>query len=218
MRIDVITLFPEMFKGPFEESIFKKARQKNIFEIYFHQLRDFATDKHKTVDDSVYGGGAGMVFKPEPLFAALRHIMKEPKRPEVCVIYPSPKGPVLTHQKAVDLSKFKQLVFICGRYEGIDQRVIDYWVDEQISIGNYVLTGGELPAMVMIDTIVRQIPGVVGKGESLIYESHAVPGQLEYPHYTKPEVFEGLKVPEVLLSGHHAEIEKWRDLNTKKNP
>jgi tRNA (guanine37-N1)-methyltransferase len=214
MRIDVITLFPEMFKGPFEESIFKKARQKNIFEIHFHQLRDFATDKHKTVDDSVYGGGAGMVFKPEPLFAALRHLIKEPRnKSEICIIYPSPKGPILTHQKAVDLSKFKQLVFICGRYEGIDQRVIDYWVDEQISIGNYVLTGGELPAMVMMDTIVRQIPGVVGKGESLIHESHVIPGQLDYPHYTKPEVFEGLKVPEVLLSGHHAEIEKWRKNN-----
>ncbi len=206
MRFDVLTLFPEMF-APVKESILGRALDNNLIELNLINFREFSTDKSKHVDDTPYGGGAGMVIKPEPVYDAYKSIVEglenKPK-----VIYLSPKGKVFNQQIARDLAKENHLILLCGHYEGIDQRLIDEIVDEEISIGDYVLTGGELPAMVLIDAISRNVEGVI-KEESVEDESFSE-GLLEYPQYTRPEVFMGRRVPEVLLSGHHANIAKWR--------
>ncbi len=206
MKFDVLTLFPEMFE-PIKTSIIGRAVTNQILELNLINFRDYSTDRLKHVDDTPYGGGAGMVLKPEPIYDAYNDIVKDlDYKPKV--IYMSPRGNLFNQNMAKDLSKEKHLVILCGHYEGVDQRVIDEIVDEEISIGDYVLTGGELPAMVVIDAISRNIEGVL-KEESVNDESFSN-GLLEYPQYTRPEEFMGRKVPEVLLSGHHANIEKWR--------
>lgn len=206
LDIHLITLFPEMFKGPFDHSILKKAQEKSLVNLNFVQLRDFTDDKHRTVDDIPYGGGAGMVMKPEPIFKAVESIPPAGSR---LVIYPSPQGQMFTQKLAQKLAGYQQLIFICGRYEGVDQRVVEHLVDLEVSIGDYVLTGAELPAMIMIDTLLRELPGVVGKEASVKNDSFQG-DLLDYPSYTRPEEFRGWKVPDVLLSGHHAQIEAWR--------
>lgn len=193
-----------MFQGPLSESLIKKAREKNLLEINLINLRDFTTDKHKTADDSPYGGGAGMVMKVEPISKALNKYKTSDSR----TVLMCPTGRLLTQDKVKGLAKENHLILLCGHYEGIDERVRSM-VDEEISIGDYVLTGGELPAMVLIDAVARHIPGVVKEAESAQKDSF-YSGLLDYPSYTKPEEFEGQKVPDVLLSGHHAEIERWR--------
>ena len=203
MKFDVLTLFPEMFE-PLNSSIIGRAKEKNLIEINLINIRDFSKDKHKKVDDTLYGGGAGMVMMPDVVYDAYKSV--EDKNAKV--IYMSPQGKKLTQKKVEELAKQEHLIILCGHYEGIDQRVIDKIVDEEISIGDYVLTGGEIPAMVLIDSVSRYNSGVIAE-ESREEESFAN-GLLEYPQYTRPEVFEGVKVPEVLLSGHHANIEKWR--------
>ncbi len=209
MHIDVLTLFPEMFTGPLTESILKRAVEKGLLKIDLHNIRDFAEGKHRQVDDASYGGGAGMVMRADVIVKAMEAVRGgvKPYR-----IYLSPRGKRLTQAKVESLAKKKSLLLLCGHYEGIDQRVIDGWIDEEISIGDYVLTGGELPAMVLIDALARHIPGVLGKEESAAEESfsRALKRKREYPHYTRPEDFRGMKVPDVLLSGNHEKIEKWR--------
>ena len=211
MKVDIVTIFPGMFKGPIDESILKRAQEKNLVEIEVHDLRQWTKDKHKTVDDSPYGGGPGMVMMVEPVDKAIRSLLAQQgdslTKPKVILM--TPQGKQFEQKKAQELSKLEHLIFICGHYEGVDERVREHLVDEEISIGDYVLTGGELPAMVVIDSVVRLIPGVLGKEASLDEESFSN-GLLEYPHYTRPEEFEGWKVPDVLLSGNHAEIAKWR--------
>ena len=206
MKFDVLTLFPEMFE-PLNSSIIGRAREKNLIEINLINIRDFSKDKHKKVDDTPYGGGAGMVMMPDVVYDAYKSVIKSDDENSK-VIYMSPQGKKLNQKKVEELAKQEHLIILCGHYEGIDQRVIDKIVDEEISIGDYVLTGGELPAMVLIDAVSRYNSGVIAE-ESREEESFAN-GLLEYPQYTRPEVFEGEKVPEVLLSGHHANIEKWR--------
>ena len=203
MKFDVLTLFPEMFE-PLNSSIIGRAKEKNLIQINLINIRDFSKDKHKKVDDTPYGGGAGMVMMPDVVYDAYKSV--EDKNAKV--IYMSPQGKKLTQKKVEELAKQEHLIILCGHYEGIDQRVINKIVDEEISIGDYVLTGGEIPAMVLIDSVSRYNSGVIAE-ESIEEESFAN-GLLEYPQYTRPEVFEGVKVPEVLLSGHHANIEKWR--------
>ena len=203
MQFDVLTLFPEMFE-PIKQSILGKAIEKEKIKLKLVNIRDFSKDKHKKVDDTPYGGGAGMVMKPDVVYDAYKSVYEENAK----VIYLSPQGKTLNQKKVEELSKEKHLILLCGHYEGIDQRVIDKIVDEEISIGDYVLTGGEIPAMVLIDTVSRYIDGVLNQ-ESIKEESFSK-GLLEYPQYTRPEVFEGKKVPEILLSGHHENIEKWR--------
>ena len=204
MRFDILTLFPEMFE-PLKQSIIGKAVDNHIIELNMINIRDFSKDKHKKVDDTPYGGGAGMVMMPEVVYDSYSSI---PDKENAKVIYLSPQGKTLNQEKVVELSKQNHLILLCGHYEGIDQRVLDEIVDEEISIGDYVLTGGELPAMVLIDSISRYVEGVLNK-ESIQEESFTQ-GLLEYPQYTRPEVFHHQKVPEVLLSGHHVNIAKWR--------
>ncbi len=209
MLIDVITLFPEMFAGPFGDSIVKRAIDNKILEIRFTQLRDYAFDKHKQVDDSPFGGGSGMVLKPEPVYRAVRDVLSKsedvlPRR----ILITDPGGKTFNQAKAKELAKFNRLIFICGHYEGFDARIYDL-ADEKISIGDYVLTGGELPAMVIIDAVARMLPGVLGAEDSAQTDSF-FDGLLEFPQYTRPRDFEGKVVPEVLLSGHHENIRKWR--------
>jgi len=210
MKFDILTLFPEMFE-PVKQSVIGKAIQKGIININLINIRDFSKDKHKKVDDTPYGGGAGMVIKPDVVYDAYDSI----KEKDAKVIYLSPQGKVLNQKKVESLSKESHLILLCGHYEGIDQRVIDEIVDEEISIGNYVLTGGEIPAMVLIDSVCRYIDGVL-KEDSVKEESFST-GILEYPQYTKPENFKDKKVPEVLLSGHHENIAKWRKKEALKN-
>ena len=205
MKFDVITLFPEMFKS-LDESIIGKAKEKNLIEINLINIRDFSKDKHKKVDDTPYGGGAGMVIMPDVVYDAYSSINQ---KENAKVIYLSPQGKVLNQNKVKELSKENHLILLCGHYEGIDQRVLDEIVDEEISIGDYVLTGGELPAMVLIDSVSRYIEGVLNE-ESIKEESFSNK-LLEYPQYTRPEEFRGIKVPEVLISGHHENIKKWRN-------
>lgn len=206
MRIDVITLFPNMF-APLDDSIIKRARDRNILEINLIQLRDFAFDKHKQVDDSPFGGGAGMVLKPEPMFRAVRSIpIKACESRRVLIM--DPIGTVFNQAKAKQLALFDQLIIICGHYEGFDARIYEL-ADEAVSIGEYVLTGGELPAMVVIDAVARMLPGVLGSEESARTDSF-YDAESGYPQYTRPRDFEGRLVPEVLLNGNHAEIAKWR--------
>ena len=216
MKFDILTLFPEMFEN-LKQSIIGKAIEKNIININLINIRDFSKDKHKKVDDTPYGGGAGMVMKPDVVYNAYNSI----KEKNAKVIYMSPQGKTLNQKKVEELSKEEHLVILCGHYEGIDQRVLDKIVDEEISIGDYVLTGGELPAMVLIDSVSRYVEGVL-KEDSIKEESFSN-GLLEYPQYTRPEVFEGEKVPEILLSGHHENISKWRkekslEITKKKRP
>ena len=204
MKFDVLTLFPEMFET-LKESIIGKALERKIIEINTINIRDFSKNKHKKVDDTPYGGGAGMVMMPDVVYDSYMSIQH---KENAKVIYLSPKGKVLNQQKVEELSKQEHLILLCGHYEGIDQRVLDEIVDEEISIGDYVLTGGELPAMVLIDSVSRYVKGVLNK-ESVSEESFTN-GLLEYPQYTRPEVFLNKKVPEILLSGHHENIKKWR--------
>ena len=204
MKFDVLTLFPEMF-DVLNNSIIGRAREKNLVEINLINIRDFSKDKHKKVDDTPYGGGAGMVMKADVVYDAYKSIEN---RENAKVIYMSPQGKTLNQKKVEEFSKENHLIVLCGHYEGIDQRVIDKIVDEEISIGDYVLTGGEIPAMVLIDSVSRYKDGVLSK-ESIEEESFSN-GLLEYPQYTRPEIFEGIKVPEVLLSGNHQNIDKWR--------
>ena len=208
MRIDLITLFPEMCEAVLSESIIGRARNKGLVEICCHQLRDFAFDKHRRVDDSTYGGGMGMLMKAEPIALCFEAICQTlDTRPHF--VYLSPKGTTLTQEKVRELSRLENIVLLCGHYEGVDQRVLDLYVDEEISVGDYVLTGGELPALVLTDSVCRMIPGVLSDQICFEEESH-YSGLLEYPQYTKPAEWRGMEVPEVLLSGHHGNIEKWR--------
>jgi len=208
MRIDVLTLFPEMFSGPLQASILGRAIESGLVEVVLHNIRDYAEDKHHVVDDYPYGGGAGMLMKPEPLFAAVEAVAALDPQPGRVVLL-TPQGRLLTQQIGEELSQQERLILICGHYEGVDERVREHLVDDEISIGDYVLSGGELPAMVLIDVVARRLPGALGSEESLTEESHAQ-GLLEYPQYTRPAEFRGWKVPEVLLSGHHAQIAAWR--------
>ncbi|MCW1888311.1 MAG: tRNA (guanosine(37)-N1)-methyltransferase TrmD [Candidatus Moranbacteria bacterium] len=219
IRFDIITLFPEACLPYTEASILKRAKEALLIEVYTHQLRDFALDKHKTVDDTPYGGGAGMVLKVEPLVACLEHVIAlapEIARDKTRVIVTSAKGEFYTQRHAERLaSQYERIVFVCGRYEGIDQRFIDHCVDEEFSIGEYVLTGGELPALIMLDSMTRLVPGVLGNEESSVYESYSEEGGREHPQYTKPEVYRDWSVPSILLSGNHKAIDDWRTENRK---
>jgi tRNA (guanine37-N1)-methyltransferase len=209
MKIDIITLFPGMFAGPFNDSIVKIAIDKKLVKIKIHNLRKWAKDKHKTVDDRPYGGGKGMVFMIEPIFEALKTIAPKVKAQKTKTILLSPQGKPFTQKKAKELAKLDHLVLITGHYEGFDERIREKIIDEEISIGDYVLTGGELPAMIVADAVVRLIPEVLDK-EATENESFSKKDLLDYPQYTRPSDFKGWEVPEVLLSGNHAEIEKWR--------
>ncbi|RXZ76983.1 tRNA (guanosine(37)-N1)-methyltransferase TrmD [Paenibacillaceae bacterium] len=208
MKIDVLTLFPEMLEGVFGASILGKARNSGIVSLGAVNFRDYAVNKHNTVDDYPYGGGGGMVLQAEPIFAAVEDIAKGAAvKPRVILM--CPQGETFTQRKAEELSKESHLIFICGHYEGYDERIREHLVDDELSIGDYVLTGGELPAMVMIDSVVRLLPGVLGNELSAVTDSFST-GLLEYPHYTRPASFRGWDVPEVLVSGHHARIDSWR--------
>jgi len=208
-KFDVVTLFPEMFDAITKYGITSRALQKNIYEVQFWNPRDFTTDNHKTVDDRPYGGGPGMVMLAEPLEKTLMAAKQSSENSERWVIHLSPAGKPLTHEKVMQLSKKQGLVLLASRYEGVDQRLIDAEVDEELSIGDYVLSGGELPAMALIDAIVRQLPGSLGDSDSAMEDSF-VDGLLDCPHYTRPEEYKGVSVPEILLSGNHAKIKQWR--------
>ena len=216
MRIDILTIFPEMFSGPFEESMVKRAREDGKVEIKIHNLRDWSEDKHKSVDDRPYGGGAGMVMRVDIIDRALDDLKLKMKSEKCKVVLMSAKGKKYTQQDAKAYTQLEQLILIAGHYEGVDERVAKFLVDEELRIGDYVLTGGELPAMVVVDSVVRLLPGVLGNEASATEESHSQPGYLEYPQYTRPEEYNGWRVPEVLLGGNHAEIEKWRGKNSRK--
>lgn len=208
MRFDCLTLFPDGMKAVLSESIVGRATKAGIIEINYVNIRDFAQNKHNRVDDAPYGGGAGMVMQPKPIYDAFMSVRGSgEKKPHV--VYMSPQGGVFNQKKAAELTKHEHIVLLCGHYEGVDERVLEEIVDEEISIGDYVLTGGELAAMVVIDAVSRLIPGVLGSDESAVFESHEG-GLLEYPQYTRPPEFMGKTVPEVLLSGHHENIKKWR--------
>lgn len=211
MKIDILSLFPEMFVGPFSESIIKRGIEKGHVNIQIHNIRDWAADKHRRVDDEPFGGGPGMVMKVDVLHRALESVrqMSSPVKRGVCTILTTPKGENFTQKKAKEFLRYKRLIIVCGHYEGIDQRFNDY-IDQEISIGDYVLTGGELPAMVITDAVTRLVPGVVGNGESIIAESFGQQGILDFPQYTRPRVYDGRQVPAVLLSGHDRKIEQWR--------
>jgi tRNA (guanine37-N1)-methyltransferase len=207
MKIDVLTLFPAMFAGPLDESIIQRARADGLLKLAIHNLRDYAHDRHKTVDDRPFGGGPGMLFKPEPVFEAVEALSGGTAR----VILLSPAGRKFTQPIARELAQAGHLLLICGSYEGFDERIRERLADDELSIGDYVLTNGALPAMVIIDAVARLLPGVLGDDESSRDESFSPGGPgLEYPHYTRPAEFRGMKVPDVLLSGNHAEIAKWR--------
>ncbi|MFL2636195.1 MAG: tRNA (guanosine(37)-N1)-methyltransferase TrmD [Tepidiformaceae bacterium] len=209
MRIDVLTLFPDMFPGPLDISVIGRGKEQGFFDLFVHDIRSYASDRHKTVDDTPFGGGQGMVLRVDILELALSSVqaLSEEKGQ---VIYLSPQGERLTDSLVRDFSKESRLILVAGRYEGVDERFIENFVDREISIGDYVLSGGELPVMVLIEAMVRQIPGVLGDADSAKYDSFA-DGLLEYPQYTRPATFNGWSVPDVLLSGHHAEIGKWRE-------
>jgi len=217
MIFNVLTLFPEMFEGFLKASIIGRSIENNLLDVKLTNIRDYSNDKHKSVDDAPYGGGPGMVMTPQPLRDAIQSISAASH-----IIFLTPKGKPLDQKKVIDLSDQENITLICGHYEGIDQRIIDTYVDEEISIGDYVLTGGELGAMVVIDSVTRLLPGVLGDEDSYKEDSH-FNGLLDHPHYTRPQSFDGLEVPSILLSGHHKKIEHWRleqsILNTyKKRP
>ncbi len=209
MQVDILTLFPEMFAGPFEHSIVKRAQDKSLVKIKIHNLRDWATDKYKSVDDRPYGGGAGMVMRVDIIDQAIASITSKTGKASKIILLDA-GGKKFNQKIAQDLSHEEHLILICGHYEGVDHRVHEYIADEVISIGDYVLSGGEIPAMVVVDTIVRLLPGALGNKLSLTEESHNA-GEVEYPQYTRPEEYKGWKVPEILLGGNHAEIKKWRE-------
>ena len=210
MRIDMVTIFPEMFAGPFGDSITKRAVDNGILDIHFTNFRDYTEDKHHHVDDTPFGGGAGMVIKPEPMYKAVRDVLAKTEEfaANRRVLIMDPSGPTFTQEKAKKLAGYDQLVFICGHYEGFDARIYKL-ADEAISIGDFILTGGELPAMVITDAVSRMLPGVLGAPDSAPTDSF-YEGLLEFPQYTRPREFEGMAVPEVLLSGNHAKIRQWR--------
>ena len=212
MRFDVMTLFPNVISTYFNESIIGRALKKELLYIHCHNIREYADNKHNRVDDTPYGGGMGMVMQAEPIYNCYNHI-KELTGDKPYTIYMSPKGTVLTQKKSIELSKMENIVILCGHYEGVDQRILDLIVDEEISIGDYVLTGGEIPAMALVDSIVRLLPDVLAGNECFELESH-YNGLLEHPQYTKPRIFEGMEVPEVLLSGNHKLIDEWRYNNS----
>jgi tRNA (guanine37-N1)-methyltransferase len=216
MTFNIITIFPDIFNSYFTKGMIKRAQDKKIIKISTSDLRRFADpkDAHKSVDDTPYGGGAGMVLKIEPIYKALKSIKRKKKSR---VILFSAKGKTLTQQDLQRLKKYDQLIMICGRYEGVDNRVAEHLIDEEISIGNYVLTGGEIPAMILVDGITRLLPGVLGNQVSFEDESFSKENELEYPQYTKPEKFKTWKVPEVLLSGHHGKIAEWREKSKSNN-
>jgi tRNA (guanine37-N1)-methyltransferase len=216
-RFDIVTIFPQIFDSYFGESIIKRAVEKGIVEIKVHNLRDYSTNKHHNTDDTPYGGGAGMVMQVEPIFNCVKAIKQNTKNKiqKTRTILFSAKGKRYTQADAHRLAQYGQLIFVCGRYEGVDERVAENVVDEEISIGDFVLTGGEIPAMLVIDSITRLLPGVLGNDQSAIVESHSEEGYLEFPQYSKPEEFQGWEVPKVLLSGNHKEIEKWRKSKSK---
>jgi tRNA (guanine37-N1)-methyltransferase len=208
MVADVITIFPEMVESALAAGVIGRARERGVVDVRVRNLRDYTDDRHRTVDDVPYGGGPGMVMKPEPLFRAVEAVAAE-RGPASAVVLMTPQGRRLTHEMAERLSRLDRIVVICGRYEGVDERVSQLLVTEEISIGDYVLTGGELPALVLLDAITRLVPGVVGDADSVAGESF-VRGVLDHPHYTRPAVFRGQSVPDVLMSGHHGEIDRWR--------
>ena len=211
MKIDVLTLFPRMFAGPMDESIVRRARDRGLLRLAVHNLRDYTHDAHRTVDDKPFGGGPGMLLKPEPIFEAVEALARE----ETQVILLSPSGRLFHQGLAREFAQKAHLLLICGSYEGVDERVREALVDEEISMGDFVLTNGALPAMVIIDAVTRLIPGALGDEQSAADESFS-DGALEYPHYTRPAEFRGMKVPPVLLSGHHAEIARWRRDEARK--
>ena len=215
MHFDILTIFPNIFNSYFKEGIIKRAKDKKLISIKTHDIRKYSKDKHKRVDDMPFGGGAGMLMTPQPLYDAITQLKKKNKGP---VVFLSPQGKLWSQSKAESFStKYKEMIILCGRYEGIDQRIRDTLIDQEISIGNYVLTGGEIAAMVLVDSISRLIPGVIGAEESHLEDSFSksLNRKKEYPHYTRPAKFKGMKVPEVLLSGHHKKIENWRKKNLK---
>lgn len=207
IRFDILSVFPEMFESALNHSILKRAREKGMVEIHIHNIRDYAKDKHRMTDDAPYGGGGGMVMKVEPIDRALASIV--PSRDNTLVVLLTPQGETLNQKIAEEMSRYFQIVLICGRYEGVDERIRDHLADREISIGDFVLTGGELSAMVVVDAVTRLIPGVLGNYDSASYDSFST-GLLEYPHYTRPGSYRDWQVPEVLLSGNHREIESWR--------
>jgi len=211
MKIDVLTLFPAMFAGPLDESIVKRARAEGLLDLAVHNLRDYTHDRHRTVDDKPFGGGPGMLLKPEPIFEAVEKLSREKTR----LILLTPAGRKFNHSIARELARQEHLLLVCGSYEGFDERVREALANDELSIGDYVLTNGALPAMVIIDAVTRLLPGALGDDRSSHDESFSC-GLLEYPQYTRPAEFRGMKVPEVLLSGNHAEIEKWRSEQAKK--
>ena len=208
MRFDILTLFPEMFGGPLQASLLGRAIDAGVVQVHIHNIRDYAEDRHQVVDDYTYGGGPGMLMKAEPLFKAVEGVTALDS-PEGRVILLTPQGRLLNHEVAAELAREPRLILVCGHYEGVDERVREHLVDDEISIGDYVLSGGELPALVVIEAVARRLPGVLGSETSLAEESHAQ-GLLEYPQYTRPAEFRSWTVPEVLLSGHHAQIAEWR--------
>lgn len=208
MRFDIFTLFPEMFIGPFQESIIKRALENDLVQIAIHDVRAYATDRHHTTDDTPYGGGGGMVMKAGPIFWAVEDVLAEAVR-EVPIVLLTPQGRRFTQQLARELAEEQRLALICGHYEGVDERVRQHLATHEISIGDYVLTGGELPAMVIVDAVTRLLPGVLGEPSAVEADSYAT-GLLEHPHYTRPYDFRGWTVPDILLSGHHAQVERWR--------
>ncbi|MGZ3634652.1 MAG: tRNA (guanosine(37)-N1)-methyltransferase TrmD [Syntrophales bacterium] len=207
IRFDILSVFPEMFESPLNHSILKRAQEKGMAEIHLHNIRDYAEDKHRMTDDAPYGGGGGMVMKVEPIDKALASIV--PSRDNALVVLLTPQGETFHQQMAEEMSRYSRIVLVCGHYEGVDERVRDHLVDREISIGDFILTGGELSAMVIVDAVTRLIPGVLGNNESASYDSFST-GLLEYPHYTRPGSYRDWQVPEVLLSGNHREIESWR--------
>lgn len=216
MKFDIVSLFPEMFSGPFGHSILKRGQESGVIKISVTNPRNFAFDKHRIVDDYPFGGGSGMVMKPEPIFRAVESIVDSTRFENRRIILMCPGGYKLDQKKVKELSTYDQLILICGHYEGIDERVRLHLVDEAISIGDYVLTGGELPAMVLVDAISRMLPGVLGSEASAPADSF-YDGLLEYPQYTRPRTFSGMDVPEILLSGNHAKIDQWRRQQSLKN-
>jgi tRNA (guanine37-N1)-methyltransferase len=212
MRFDVFTLFPEMFDGPFDASIIRRAREAGQVTIALHNIRDYALDRHHVTDDTPYGGGGGMVMKPDPIWNAVESVLgfdPSGRSDAPPIILLTPQGRLLTQVVARELAPHERLLLICGRYEGVDERVRQYLATDEISVGDYVLSGGEVPAMVIVDALVRLLPGVLGDPGATVDDSHAS-GLLEYPHYTRPALYRGYPVPQVLLSGHHAEVARWR--------
>lgn len=207
LRFDILSIFPEMFQSPFDASLIKKALEKGLIEIHLHDIRDYALDKHHVTDDTPYGGGGGMVMKVEPVERALASIIGE--KAEAMVILMTPQGEVFNQGVAESLSSCDHIVIVCGHYEGLDERIRQYLIDREISIGDYVLTGGEFAAMVLVDAVSRLVPGVLGNSNSAVFDSFST-GLLEYPQYTRPAEYRGWKVPEVLLSGNHRQIDAWR--------